>query len=117
MCAAWQSRAKAVAVEAERALWAPCGARALAYLRGRGFTDDTIRGARLGYVPKDLREAFEAWGLPANHRPVWVAARRHDPVARLRRYVAPERPSPYRHASAPGFCPRRRLTPLPTFGR
>lgn len=32
-------------------LWLPIGSDALAYLKGRGFTDDTIKAARLGYNP------------------------------------------------------------------
>lgn len=67
---AWQRRAAVVACEAEETLWTPCGARALAYLRGRGFAEATIRGARLGYVPQDRREDSAAWGLPGAHGPV-----------------------------------------------
>ena len=59
--AAWRSKSEAVAVEAEAALWRPEGARALAYLRGRGFVDDAVRAARLGYVVKDHRENAQAW--------------------------------------------------------
>ena len=70
--AAWRSKSEAVAVEAEAALWRPEGARALAYLRGRGFVDDAVRAARLGYVVKDHRENAQAWGLPADHCDVWV---------------------------------------------
>jgi hypothetical protein len=68
----WQRRAEQVAVEAEGRMWSPEGARALAYLRGRGFTVETIRGARLGYVAEDRREIPEAWGLPIDHLQVWV---------------------------------------------
>ena len=70
--AAWQCRAEEIAQEAEKTLWAPCSARALAYLQRRGFTEGTIHGARLGYVVEDRRELAEAWGLPADHREVWV---------------------------------------------
>jgi DNA primase len=35
----------------EEALWGARGAHALAYLRGRGLTDETIRRFRLGYAP------------------------------------------------------------------
>lgn len=69
---AWQGRAEGIATEAERALQDPGGARALAYLRSRGFTDETIQGARLGYVAADRRESAELWGLAADHRDVWI---------------------------------------------
>ena len=71
-CSAWQSRAEAIACEAEAALWAPGGPRALAYLRRRGFIEATIRGARLGYVHEDRREPPEVWGLPTDHAAIWV---------------------------------------------
>ena len=35
----------------EKRLWTPEGARRLAYLRGRGLEDETIRAARLGFTP------------------------------------------------------------------
>lgn len=41
--------AEAVAEEFSRRLWLPEGAAALAYLRGRGLSDATIRGFRLGW--------------------------------------------------------------------
>lgn len=34
-------------------LWSPAGEKALAYIRGRGFTDDTIRKAHWGFSPVD----------------------------------------------------------------
>ncbi len=41
-----------IAAQAEKWLWDPGkGADALAYVRGRGFLDDTIRGAHLGFWP------------------------------------------------------------------
>ena len=39
----WQSKATEVAEEAEALLWQPEGAQALAYLRLRGFKDETIK--------------------------------------------------------------------------
>ena len=71
-CATWQCRAEEIAQEAEEALWAPQGARALAYLHGRGFTDETLRRVGLGYVVSDMHETRAAWGLPAQDKPVWV---------------------------------------------
>lgn len=37
----------------EEQLFAPAGREGLAYLRGRGLTDDAIRRFRLGYAPQD----------------------------------------------------------------
>jgi hypothetical protein len=37
--------------DAEKRLWTPEGANALAYLRGRGLSDATIKAARLGRTP------------------------------------------------------------------
>ena len=71
-CATWQSRAEKVAVEAEHTLWSAAGRRALDYLRHRGLTDDTIRAARLGFLPGNLKHAPNAWGLPVDHRAVWL---------------------------------------------
>jgi DNA primase len=36
----------------ERQLWSPAGAAGLAYLRGRGLSDDLIRRFRLGWAPE-----------------------------------------------------------------
>jgi DNA primase len=71
-CPVWQSRAGKVAEAAEATLWQREGARALAYLRGRGFKDETIQAGRLGYIVKDRRETAGAWGLPADHRNIWI---------------------------------------------
>jgi DNA primase len=57
---------------AEAALWSSVGVGALSYLRKRGFADKTIRAVRLGYIPEELREAPEMWGLPAEHKPIWT---------------------------------------------
>jgi putative DNA primase/helicase len=52
----WQARAVEVCMTAEDTLWAPTGARALAWLRGeRGLSDATIRAASLGYNPADVQ--------------------------------------------------------------
>jgi DNA primase len=63
----WQEMAELVVLSAEKYLWnkAP---HALEYLRKRGFSDETIQQARLGYVPltKDgtwYQKPFDAWGL------------------------------------------------------
>lgn len=46
-----EAAAALVGAAADR-LWTPEGADALAYLHGRGLTDETIRAARLGWLPK-----------------------------------------------------------------
>ena len=43
--------APALVTEAATRLWTPEGTEALAYLHGRGLTDETIRAARLGWTP------------------------------------------------------------------
>ena len=61
----WQDRARAFAAYAQRGLWGDD--EALAYLRGRGLAADTIRGAGLGYNPRQIRDAPERWGLAGGH--------------------------------------------------
>ncbi|MEO8558706.1 MAG: DNA primase [Rhodospirillales bacterium] len=51
----------------ERNLWSPDGAAALAYLRRRGLSDETIRNFRLGFAPDrrdGLRQALMSNALP-----------------------------------------------------
>src|SRR5262245_24076328 len=43
--------AQALVTEAAGRLWTPEGGKALAYLRGRGLNDETIKAARLGWTP------------------------------------------------------------------
>jgi DNA primase len=70
-CKGWQEAGLALLERAERYLWhpkSPEGKLALAYLRQRGFTDETIRAARFGYVPllsdgSWFSEPFSHWGL------------------------------------------------------
>ena len=77
---AWQERAAAVIHHAQRFLWSPRGQHALDYLRQRGFTDDTIRMAVLGYIPyigegRWYQDAPEHWGLSRGDDPqdgVWL---------------------------------------------
>jgi len=70
--APWQARAVEIIAAAAGRLWAPIGAKALAYLHRRGFHDDTIRQARLGYHPCTVRDAPARWGLATDHPPVWL---------------------------------------------
>ena len=60
------------AEDIRKALWRPEGARALAYLRGRGFADETLRAARLGHIDQDIHDRPGIWGLPSGHNKVWV---------------------------------------------
>jgi len=57
----WQARALQLIERAEIALWDGRGKEVLAWLRSRGLRDETIRAARLGYIPKDYTEKPEAW--------------------------------------------------------
>jgi len=64
----WQEQAATVVHQAQKILWSGRGRAALQYLRGRGFTDETIRSAQLGYIPltregRWFRDALEVWGL------------------------------------------------------
>lgn len=71
----WQARALALIARAERALWDGRGTHALAWLHARGLNDDTIRAARLGYIPGNVTPMrAEAWGTPNDDpRPVYLA--------------------------------------------
>jgi hypothetical protein len=71
----WQETGKNFVERAARYLWgkAPAAQKALAYLRGRGLSDETIKKKKYGYCPlckngrwfgEDPKEgAFEVWGL------------------------------------------------------
>ncbi|HEY7419544.1 MAG TPA: CHC2 zinc finger domain-containing protein, partial [Ktedonobacteraceae bacterium] len=70
-CKGWQEAGLALLERAERYLWhpkSPEGQQALAYLRGRGLCDATIKKFRYGYVPllsdgSWFSEPFSHWGL------------------------------------------------------
>jgi len=70
----WQAAARAFCEACRATLWAPGGARALAWLRQRHLRDRTIRAAGLGYNPADRCDAWATWGLePREGRPgVWL---------------------------------------------
>lgn len=71
--AAWRSRALQLVTECEQALWSAGGARARAYLAGRGLQEETLRVWRIGFQPEDRRfEAPAQWGLDDDRR-VWLA--------------------------------------------
>jgi len=67
-CQKWQERAAAVLHLAQKTLWSERGTSALNYLKSRGFTDETIRRAQLGYIPlnsegKWHKDPLELWGV------------------------------------------------------
>jgi DNA primase len=68
----WQATARAFTEACTRALWAQAGLKALAYLRARGFSDETLQEARVGYHAADERHPAETWGLPTDHKAVWL---------------------------------------------
>jgi DNA primase len=57
----WQAAAEAFALRCADVLWTPAGAKARAYLRGRGFTDDTLRAFVIGYNTASQRLAGQWW--------------------------------------------------------
>jgi DNA primase len=71
-CASWQGRAAKVAEAAEQVLWQSEGKRAVTYLKGRGFAEQTLRAARLGYTTADRHEEPNVWGLPVDHKGIWI---------------------------------------------
>ncbi|MCP4540119.1 MAG: hypothetical protein GY832_23525 [Chloroflexi bacterium] len=76
----WQGRGRRFCEECKATLWAPGGAKALDWLRGRGLSDETIKSASLGYNAADLTEDRATWGLetpevkPGERKPrgVWL---------------------------------------------
>ena len=60
----WQARARLLIERAESVLWEERGKDTLTWLRKRGLQDDTIRAARLGYLPVNFAEKPEDWGIP-----------------------------------------------------
>jgi len=64
-CMEWQISARVLCKQAMALLWSEAGAKALGYLRNkRGLSDETIRRASLGFLPRDLYESYGDWGLP-----------------------------------------------------
>ena len=68
----WQEKGRAFVTWCQARLWSAAGAPGLAYLHGRGLTDETIRAAGLGYNPQRWRRPAAAWGLDGD--PVNLAA-------------------------------------------
>ena len=69
---AWQERAVDLALDCYDRLYTDEGAKALAYLHGRGLSDALIYRACLGYHPADRREPSDAWGLTDRDDDVWI---------------------------------------------
>ncbi len=71
-CEVWQARAMQLIERAEGVLWSQSGKDMLIWLRARGLCDETIKAARLGYIPKDYTENPKAWGTPSDEeRPIY----------------------------------------------
>ena len=60
----WQAAARNFSCACQETLWSEAGRAALAYLRGRGLTDGTIKFAMLGYHPQEEYGAAHVWGRP-----------------------------------------------------
>lgn len=65
-CTQWQTQAVALVKAAIDFLWSDCetARKALVYLHNRGLSDETIRQAWLGFIPKERYELRSEWGLP-----------------------------------------------------
>jgi len=60
----WQAAALAFVERCETCLWSEVGARARAYLRGRGLREATLRAWRVGFQPAyGLSDLAKTWGL------------------------------------------------------
>lgn len=69
----WQAKAREIIETAEHTLWNDRrAAPALAYLRTRGFSDETIKAAHLGCVIEARRDSRTIWGLPPDAERPWL---------------------------------------------
>ncbi len=62
-CKKWMDSAEAFVWRAERYLWSGKCENVLSYLHSRGFVDETIKRARLGYCPGWYSDSLANWGL------------------------------------------------------
>jgi DNA primase len=62
--AQWQTRAKRFVGESYAALWTPKGRTVREWLNSRGLSEETLRGARIGFNTDGIREKREEWDLP-----------------------------------------------------
>jgi hypothetical protein len=106
--AGWSVAVGALVEEAERRLWGPAGAEALAYLHRRGLRDEVIRAARLGLsdgrggAPSGITIPWRDGGLftmvnvrrPAGAEPKYRAVRgsRRGGIYPDHRAIVPGRP-------------------------
>ncbi len=61
-CQEWQTPAKAFVKYCMETLWSEKGVQALEYLRSRGFKDETIKAAQIGYNPAEMVRQGAKWG-------------------------------------------------------
>jgi DNA primase len=62
----WSQKAEALVSWAEERLWEKDGEETVHWLiEGRGLSEDTVKGSRLGWVPQSYNREREAWGLSA----------------------------------------------------
>jgi hypothetical protein len=78
--AEWQAEANEAIDDAEARLWEPDGSEALAYLRDRGLSDETIRSARLGLSDGRRRGVVRGITIPwfDDGAPMMIQIRRPD---------------------------------------
>lgn len=69
---AWRDRAVRFVAESFDLLWSDTGTRARAWLAARGLTEQTIADAGLGYNGTDQWDAPALWGLPDDHKKVYL---------------------------------------------
>jgi DNA primase len=62
----WMEAAEMFCWRAQKYLFSPGGERGLNYLHKRGFTNETIKRARLGFCPDWYNDSLDAWGLATN---------------------------------------------------
>jgi DNA primase len=70
----WQEPARRFVERSVDNLWSPIGQQALQWLRGCGFSDETIKEARLGYNPSSECESWDAWSSEScdSRQGVWL---------------------------------------------
>ncbi len=68
----WQCQAEDVARAAVDALWSDVGAKARRWLAARGFADDILAAAGIGFHAQDTFDDPRMWGLPADHKKLCV---------------------------------------------
>jgi len=77
---AWEEKARDFMNKARHTLWTDTGTEARAFLHGRGLTDETVKGACLGWNPSDRYLERANWGLEPSlkedgtERRLWIPA-------------------------------------------